>query len=136
MGRVRGTVKWFDPEKGWGFIRLDSGQEIFVHHSDIQGEGFRTLKDGEPVELEVEKAERGPRARRVTEPGAEVAPARSGNESGGGEGAAAGRRGTRNRSGPRSSAATEPASDRSRGGGGSLDQQVRSGLGDRYPFAR
>ena len=35
MGRVRGTVKWFDPEKGWGFIRLDSGQEVFVHHSDI-----------------------------------------------------------------------------------------------------
>jgi CspA family cold shock protein len=136
MGRVRGTVKWFDPEKGWGFIRLDSGQEIFVHHSDIQGEGFRTLKDGEPVEFEVEKAERGPRARRVTEPGAEVAPQRSGADRGGGRDAAGGRRATRTPSGPSPSAAAQPAPEPSGLGSGSLDQQVRSALRDRYPFAR
>jgi CspA family cold shock protein len=59
-------VKWFDPEKGWGFIRLEDGNEVFVHHSDIQGSGFRSLRDGAEVELDVERADRGPRARNVT----------------------------------------------------------------------
>ena len=65
MTQLRGNVKWFDTEKGWGFIRLEDGEEVFVHHSDIQGEGFRSLKDGAEVELEVERADRGPRARKV-----------------------------------------------------------------------
>ncbi len=65
MARLRGSVKWFDPEKGWGFIRLEDGDEVFVHHSDIQGTGFRSLRDGAEVELEVERADRGPRARNV-----------------------------------------------------------------------
>lgn len=72
MARLRGNVKWFDTEKGWGFIRLEDGEEVFVHHSDIQGEGFRSLKDGAEVELEVERADRGPRARKVIAIGAEA----------------------------------------------------------------
>lgn len=133
MGRVRGTVKWFDPEKGWGFIRLDSGQEVFVHHSDIRGEGFRTLKDGEAVELEVEKADRGPRARNVTEPGAAAPP--SGPEAGDGDGRArsGGDRTPRERGrNPAGTAGSRPSGPGSR----PLDEQVRAALGDRYPFAR
>ena len=65
MEKQRGTVKWFSREKGWGFIRLDSGDEIFVHHSDIEGEGFVNLEDDEPVEFTVEEMEKGPRARNV-----------------------------------------------------------------------
>lgn len=65
MDRQRGTVKWFSREKGWGFIQLESGEDIFVHHSDIIGEGFVTLEDGETVEFTVEQMEKGPRARKV-----------------------------------------------------------------------
>lgn len=70
MERQRGTVKWFSREKGWGFIRLASGEDIFVHHSDIEGEGFVTLEDDQPVEFTVEEMEKGPRARNVREVGA------------------------------------------------------------------
>lgn len=65
MDRQRGTVKWFSREKGWGFIQLQSGEDIFVHHSDVIGEGFVTLDDGEAVEFSVEEMEKGPRAREV-----------------------------------------------------------------------
>lgn len=65
MDRQRGTVKWFSREKGWGFIQLEGGEDIFVHHSDIIGEGFVTLEDGEAVEFTVEQMEKGPRARKV-----------------------------------------------------------------------
>lgn len=81
MERQRGTVKWFSREKGWGFIRLESGEDIFVHHSDIEGEGFVTLEDDQPVEFTVEEMEKGPRARNVREvgaaaPGGDAAPDR------------------------------------------------------------
>lgn len=65
MDRQRGTVKWFSREKGWGFIRLQSGDEIFVHHSDIEGDGFVSLEDDETVEFTIEEMEKGPRARHV-----------------------------------------------------------------------
>ncbi len=58
-------MKWFSREKGWGFIRLETGEDIFVHHSDIEGEGFVTLEDDQPVEFVVEDREKGPRARNV-----------------------------------------------------------------------
>lgn len=147
MARVSGSVKWFDPEKGWGFIRLDTGDEVFVHHSDIRGEGFRSLKDGSAVELEVENADRGPRARNVVPAGAEAATeADAGAEprEASRSRARGGRldRETRRGPDPRSPADSGPA-----GGGGShtaagddgertLDAQVRSRLGGRYPFAR
>jgi CspA family cold shock protein len=65
MNRQQGTVKWFSRDKGWGFVRLEDGSEIFVHHSDIEGEGHKTLQDDEPVEFSVEEMEKGPRAREV-----------------------------------------------------------------------
>jgi CspA family cold shock protein len=78
MDRQRGTVKWFSREKGWGFIRLASGDEIFVHHSDIEGEGFVNLEDDEPVEFTIEEMEKGPRARNVRSIGGGGAPTISG----------------------------------------------------------
>lgn len=61
-----GKVKWFDKRKGWGFIELDDGSgDVFVHFSAIQDEGFRTLKRGEAVNLEVIEAEKGKQASKV-----------------------------------------------------------------------
>ena len=60
--RTKGTVKWFDPSRGYGFIRLESGEDAFVHHSAIQDVGFRVLQEGELVEFEVETDPKGPRA--------------------------------------------------------------------------
>lgn len=65
MERQQGTVKWFSRDKGWGFVRLEDGSEIFVHHSDIEGEGHKTLQDDERVEFSVEHMDKGPRARDV-----------------------------------------------------------------------
>jgi CspA family cold shock protein len=60
--KEQGTVKWFSDRKGYGFIARDSGEDIFVHHSDIQGGGFRTLREGQRVEFSVEQGAKGPRA--------------------------------------------------------------------------
>lgn len=63
---AKGTVKWFSDQKGYGFIALDDGQgEVFVHHSAIQGEGFKTLNEGQRVELEVVQGQKGPAAENV-----------------------------------------------------------------------
>jgi len=55
-------VKWFNNSKGYGFIALDTGQEVFVHYSSIRGAGYKTLDEGERVELSVEEDAKGPRA--------------------------------------------------------------------------
>ena len=60
-----GTVKWFNDSKGYGFITSDEGGDLFVHHSDIEGEGFKTLAEGQSVEFEVAQGEKGPRAKNV-----------------------------------------------------------------------
>ena len=60
-----GTVKWFDAKKGFGFIIGAEGEDIFVHFSVIQGDGFRSLKDGEPVEYEFERGNKGLLAKNV-----------------------------------------------------------------------
>lgn len=65
QSRETGTVKWFSREKGWGFVRRGNGDEIFVHHSDIIGDGHVSLEDDEEVEFAVEEMEKGPRAREV-----------------------------------------------------------------------
>ena len=61
-----GAVKWFDVKKGFGFIQSpEGGKDIFVHYSVIQGEGFKSLRDGESVEYEVAESDRGPQAQNV-----------------------------------------------------------------------
>ena len=57
-----GTVKWFNDKKGFGFISQDDGQDVFVHQTSIQGEGFRTLAEGDKVEFEVIKDQKGYKA--------------------------------------------------------------------------
>lgn len=66
-----GKVKWFDPKKGYGFIVGDQGQDVFVHYTSIVGEGFRALKDGETVDYELVKGDKGYQARNVVRPGLE-----------------------------------------------------------------
>ncbi|ODN30446.1 cold shock domain-containing protein [Fervidobacterium thailandense] len=62
---MKGTVKWFDSKKGYGFITKEDGEDIFVHFSAIQMDGFRTLKEGDRVEFEVQKGQKGPQAANV-----------------------------------------------------------------------
>ena len=63
--RVVGTVKWFNAEKGYGFISRDGGPDVFVHYSAIQSEGFRKLVEGQKVEFTVEQGPKGPQAANV-----------------------------------------------------------------------
>ena len=63
--RERGTVKWFNDAKGFGFIERENGEDVFVHHSAIQSEGYRTLSDGQQVEFEVVQGKKGPAAESV-----------------------------------------------------------------------
>ena len=60
-----GKVKWFDNKKGFGFIAHDSGKDIFVHHTSIVGDGYKTLKEGEVVSFELVESDKGPKAQKV-----------------------------------------------------------------------
>ncbi|WP_017727924.1 cold-shock protein [Halalkalibacterium ligniniphilum] len=60
-----GTVKWFNAEKGFGFIEVEGGNDVFVHFSAITGEGFKTLDEGQAVEFEIVEGDRGPQAANV-----------------------------------------------------------------------
>lgn len=69
--RTRGTVKWFNDSKGFGFVTpSDGSKDCFVHHTAIQGEGFKTLREGEHVEFDVVQGQKGPAAENVTPVGA------------------------------------------------------------------
>lgn len=63
--RLSGTVKWFNDSKGFGFIEQESGADVFVHHSAIQMEGFKTLKEGQKVSMEVTQGQKGLQAENV-----------------------------------------------------------------------
>lgn len=64
--RIRGTVKWFSSEKGYGFITPEDGQDLFVHYSAVQATGYRTLNEGDIVEFEVTEGRKGKQASDVT----------------------------------------------------------------------
>lgn len=63
-----GVVKWFSPKKGYGFITMEDGQDVFVHYSAITGQGFRSLEEGEKVNFEVTQGPKGLQAANVTKP--------------------------------------------------------------------
>lgn len=63
---MRGKVKWFNAAKGFGFIETDEGSDVFVHYSAIQGDGYKSLEEGEDVQFEVVQGSRGPQAENVT----------------------------------------------------------------------
>ena len=63
--RQTGTVKWFNANKGFGFIERDSGNDVFVHYSAIEAQGFKTLAEGDRVDFEIQETDRGPEAKSV-----------------------------------------------------------------------
>jgi cold shock CspA family protein len=89
MARTTGTVKWFSQEKGFGFIEQEGGPDVFVHHSVIQGGGFRTLNEGERVEFDVIEEPKGLKAQNVVRLDAPA----GGEGSSGGTGGSGGRGG-------------------------------------------
>jgi len=62
---LKGTVKWFNAEKGYGFLQVEGGEDVFVHFSAIQGDGFKTLDEGQAVEFDITDGNRGPQAANV-----------------------------------------------------------------------
>lgn len=66
MERLKGTVKWFNNAKGYGFIGRDSGADVFVHYSAISAEGYKSLQEGDQVEFEIAQGPKGPQAANVT----------------------------------------------------------------------
>ena len=62
---VKGKVKWFSNQKGYGFIALEDGKDAFVHHSVIEGDGYKTLEEGQEVELEIQQGPKGEQASKV-----------------------------------------------------------------------
>jgi CspA family cold shock protein len=65
MARIKGTVKWFNDAKGFGFITRESGPDVFVHYSAISGTGFKSLAEGDSVEFEISEGQKGPQAANV-----------------------------------------------------------------------
>ena len=63
---IEGTVKWFNESKGFGFLSHEGGPDVFVHHTEIRSEGFRTLNEGDKVQFEITESPKGPRAANVT----------------------------------------------------------------------
>lgn len=135
MAREKGVVKWFSTDKGYGFIRREGGDEIFVHHTDIEVDGYASLKNGETVEFDVFDSDRGPKARNLVPleaggtrktPGVKAeGRGRSDDRS------RSGRSGTRSRSRSERSRSAEPAGGEA--GGKPLAEQLRDRLSRRFP---
>lgn len=66
MERLKGTVKWFNNAKGYGFIGRDNGPDVFVHYSAISSDGYKSLQEGDPVEFEIVDGQKGPQAANVS----------------------------------------------------------------------
>ncbi len=66
MSRTTGTIKWFNNSKGYGFIGQDGGEDVFVHYSAIEGDGYKSLQEGDRVEFELTQGQKGPQAEKVT----------------------------------------------------------------------
>ena len=66
MDRIQGKVKWFNNRKGYGFVGRDDGDDVFVHYSAIDGDGFKTLQEGDLIEFEVVQGQKGPQAEKVS----------------------------------------------------------------------
>ena len=64
-GKKEGTVKWFNEKKGYGFISCEGGDDVFVHYSDIETDGFKSLSEGQKVEFEIGEGEKGPSAKSI-----------------------------------------------------------------------
>jgi CspA family cold shock protein len=142
MAREKGIVKWFSTDKGYGFIRRETGDEIFVHHTDIEVDGYASLKNGETVEFDVFDSDRGPKARNLVPLDADGTPsARGAKTSDGGPKAErgaraeAGSRNGRGRSGGRKRSSRSESSQAAAPTNGkkTLAQQLRERLGRRFP---
>ena len=68
MERLKGTVKWFNNAKGYGFIGRDGGPDVFVHYSAISADGYKSLQEGDVVEFEIIQGQKGPQAANVSKP--------------------------------------------------------------------
>ena len=96
MARTNGTVKWFSQEKGYGFLQREGGPDVFVHYSQIQGNGFKVLYEGEEVEFDIVEEAKGPKASNVVrlnppaEPPRRSGGGREGGQRGGGYGGGGG----------------------------------------------
>jgi CspA family cold shock protein len=66
---ANGKVKWFNDSKGFGFIEVEDGTDVFVHYNDIQGDGYKSLSEGEAVTFEITQGDKGPKATNVTKVG-------------------------------------------------------------------
>ena len=73
VSRIKGTVKWFNNAKGFGFIGREDGPDVFVHYSAIQSEGYKSLQEGDNVEFEIVQGQKGPQAESVTKEVAQTA---------------------------------------------------------------
>lgn len=139
MAREKGTVKWFSTDKGYGFIRRETGDEIFVHHTDIEVDGYASLKNGETVEFDVFESDRGPKARNLvpldadgSRPAPRAKAAKKADPAPKPSGRSRGRR--RSSSGREGSASPQTGqSDPAEGAKKTLAQQLRERLGKRFP---